>query len=64
MSKTDETLKTALAAESLARNRYSFSAENLSKVDAIEIKIGQSAKPGLMGHLPGNKVTSEIARIR
>ena len=33
-------------------------------MDAIEIKIGQSAKPGLGGHLPGKKVTSEIARIR
>ncbi len=45
-------------------NQYSVSEENLKKVDAIEIKIGQSAKPGLGGHLPGNKVTPEIARIR
>ena len=45
-------------------NQYSVSEENLRKVDAIEIKIGQSAKPGLGGHLPGEKVTSEIARIR
>ena len=45
-------------------NHYSVTEENLKKVDAIEIKIGQSAKPGLGGHLPGNKVTAEIARIR
>ena len=45
-------------------NQYSVTEENLKKVDAIEIKIGQSAKPGLGGHLPGKKVTSEIARIR
>ncbi len=45
-------------------NRYSVTEENLKRVDAIEIKIGQSAKPGMGGHLPGNKVTSEIARIR
>jgi glutamate synthase domain-containing protein 2 len=45
-------------------NKYSATEENLQKVDAIEIKIGQSAKPGLGGHLPGKKVTSEIARIR
>ena len=45
-------------------NQYSVSEENLRKVDAIEIKIGQSAKPGLGGHLPGRKVTAEIARIR
>ncbi len=45
-------------------NQYSASEENLKKVDAIEIKFGQSAKPGLGGHLPGKKVTAEIARIR
>ena len=45
-------------------NQYSVNEENLKKVDAIEIKFGQSAKPGMGGHLPGNKVTEEIARIR
>jgi glutamate synthase domain-containing protein 2/rubredoxin len=45
-------------------NRYSATAENLRKVDAVEIKIGQSAKPGLGGHLPAGKVTAEIAALR
>jgi glutamate synthase domain-containing protein 2 len=45
-------------------NKYSATEENLRKVDAIEIKIGQSAKPGMGGHLPGNKVTKEIAETR
>jgi glutamate synthase domain-containing protein 2 len=45
-------------------NRYSLTEENLGAVDAVEIKIGQSAKPGLGGHLPGNKVTEEISEIR
>ncbi|MBN1592028.1 MAG: rubredoxin [Candidatus Coatesbacteria bacterium] len=45
-------------------NEYSFTEENLRKVDAIEIKIGQSAKPGMGGHLPAAKVTHEIAAIR
>jgi glutamate synthase domain-containing protein 2 len=45
-------------------NRYSVTEENLKRVDAIEIKFGQSAKPGMGGHLPGEKVTSEIAEIR
>jgi len=45
-------------------NRYSVTDENLKKVDAIEIKIGQSAKPGMGGHLPAEKVTSEISKIR
>ncbi|WP_210409225.1 glutamate synthase-related protein [Methanococcoides sp. NM1] len=45
-------------------NRYSVTEENLKKVDAIEIKIGQSAKPGMGGHLPAEKVTKELADIR
>ena len=45
-------------------NKYSLTDENLSRVDAVEIKIGQSAKPGIGGHLPGDKVTREIAEIR
>ena len=45
-------------------NKYSVTDQNLKRVDAVEIKIGQSAKPGLGGHLPGKKVTSEIAKIR
>lgn len=45
-------------------NRYSVSEENLRSVDAVEIKFGQSAKPGMGGHLPGEKVTREIAGIR
>ncbi|MBU1652998.1 alpha-hydroxy-acid oxidizing protein [bacterium] len=45
-------------------NRYSATEENLKGVDAIEIKIGQSAKPGMGGHLPANKVTDEIAEVR
>jgi glutamate synthase domain-containing protein 2/rubredoxin len=45
-------------------NRYSVTDEYLQRVSAIEIKIGQSAKPGMGGHLPGEKVTKEIAAIR
>ena len=45
-------------------NQYSVTEENLQQVDAVEIKIGQSAKPGMGGHLPAEKVTSEIAAIR
>lgn len=45
-------------------NLYSVTKENLQKADAIEIKIGQGTKPGMGGHLPGSKVTPEIAAIR
>lgn len=45
-------------------NKYSVTDENLKTSDAIEIKIGQGTKPGMGGHLPGSKVTPEIAAIR
>lgn len=45
-------------------NKYSVTDENLKAADAIEIKIGQGTKPGMGGHLPGTKVTPEIAALR
>ena len=45
-------------------NKYSVTDENLRKADAIEIKIGQGTKPGMGGHLPGEKVTEDIAKLR
>ena len=45
-------------------NKYSVTPENLKKSDAIEIKVGQGTKPGMGGHLPGGKVTPEIAAMR
>ncbi len=45
-------------------NLYSVTDENLKTSDAIEIKIGQGTKPGMGGHLPGSKVTAEIAAVR
>ena len=45
-------------------NQYSVTDENLRTSDAIEIKIGQSAKAGLGGLLPADKVAPDIAAIR
>ena len=45
-------------------NKYSVNDENLKRVSAIEIKIGQGTKPGMGGHLPKEKVTEEIAKVR
>ena len=45
-------------------NKYSVTDDNLRNADAIEIKIGQGTKPGMGGHLPGEKVTAEIAALR
>ncbi len=36
----------------------------MKRADAVEIKFGQAAKPGMGGHLPAEKVTKEIAKIR
>ncbi len=48
----------------VASGRFGVDAGYLIGADEIEIKIGQGAKPGEGGHLPANKVTAEIARIR
>lgn len=45
-------------------NKYCVTDENLRRSHAIEIKIGQSVKPGMGGLLPAEKVTKEIAEIR
>ena len=45
-------------------NLYSVTPENLRNADAVEIKIGQGTKPGMGGHLPGEKVTREISEVR
>jgi glutamate synthase domain-containing protein 2/rubredoxin len=44
--------------------RYSITEENLRAADAIEIKLGQSAEPGMGARLPAEKVTPEIAAVR
>jgi glutamate synthase domain-containing protein 2 len=44
--------------------RFGVDEDYIKKADAIEIKIGQGAKPGQGGLLPGFKVTKEIAKIR
>ena len=44
--------------------KFSHQDSAVKQADAVEIKIGQAAKPGLGGHLPAEKVTEEIAAIR
>ena len=44
--------------------KFGATEEVMKQADAIEIKIGQSAKAGLGGHLPAEKVTEEIAKVR
>ena len=48
----------------VASGRFGVHPEYLNISAAIEIKIGQGAKPGIGGHLPGEKVTEQISRTR
>jgi glutamate synthase domain-containing protein 2 len=48
----------------LASGRFGFSWEKVIKAQAFHFKGGQGAKTGTGGHLPGDKVTKEIARTR
>ncbi|MGW8161956.1 MAG: glutamate synthase-related protein, partial [Desulfobulbales bacterium] len=51
-------------AQQVASGRFGVSMEFLNSADFLEIKIGQGAKPGEGGHLPGNKVTAMVADAR
>ncbi len=44
--------------------RFGVSADYLNSADAIEVKIGQGAKPGMGGHLLAEKVSPKVAEIR
>ena len=50
--------------QQVASGRFGVNAELLNSSNLIEIKIGQGAKPGEGGHLPGSKVTAKIAEAR
>ena len=48
----------------LASGKFGFSWDKIPKVQAFHFKGGQGAKTGTGGHLPGHKVTREIAAVR
>lgn len=45
-------------------SRYGINIHHLRQADAVELTIGQGAKPGTGGLLLGSKVSAEIARMR
>ncbi|RMF98339.1 MAG: FMN-binding glutamate synthase family protein [Candidatus Schekmanbacteria bacterium] len=47
-----------------ASGRFGVHAEYLKRGIAVDIKIGQGAKPGIGGHLPGEKVGLDISKTR
>ena len=48
----------------VASGRFGVKKEYLEAGAAIEIKIGQGAKPGIGGHLPGAKIVGDVSRTR
>jgi len=48
----------------LASGRFGWDEAHLDRVQAFHLKLGQGAKTGTGGHLPGNKVVGRIAEVR
>lgn len=48
----------------VASGRFGVHPDYLNCGAAIEIKMGQGAKPGIGGHLPGTKIGADISRTR
>jgi glutamate synthase domain-containing protein 2 len=48
----------------VASGRFGINPAFFENCSAVEIKIGQGAKPGIGGHLPGEKVTEQISETR
>lgn len=48
----------------VASGRFGVHKEYLEAGAAIEIKMGQGAKPGIGGHLPGAKIVADVSKTR
>jgi glutamate synthase domain-containing protein 2 len=48
----------------VASGRFGVHSKYLNAGAAVEIKIGQGAKPGIGGHLPGEKVSADVSQVR
>ncbi|MBN1193106.1 MAG: alpha-hydroxy-acid oxidizing protein [Coriobacteriia bacterium] len=48
----------------VASGRFGLSPEILQRVAGLEIKVGQGAKPGIGGHLPGEKIDRDVSATR
>jgi len=48
----------------VASGRFGVHPQYLDVARVVEIKIGQGAKPGIGGHLPGEKVSAEVSATR
>ncbi|MBN1874800.1 MAG: alpha-hydroxy-acid oxidizing protein [Anaerolineae bacterium] len=50
--------------QQIASGRFGVNINLLNASNFLEIKVGQGAKPGEGGHLPGRKVSAQVARAR
>lgn len=48
----------------VASGRFGVHKDYLEAGAAVEIKMGQGAKPGIGGHLPGTKIVGDVSRTR
>ena len=48
----------------VASGRFGVHEDYLKAGAAVEIKMGQGAKPGIGGHLPGTKIVGDVSRTR
>ncbi len=48
----------------VASGRFGVHEQYLKTAAAIEIKMGQGAKPGIGGHLPGMKISDDVSKTR
>ncbi|MDQ7247499.1 FMN-binding glutamate synthase family protein [Dongia sedimenti] len=60
----EERLSSKTLVYQLLPSRYGMNPDDLRKADAIEVVIGQGAKPGGGGMLLGQKITERVAKMR
>lgn len=60
----DATLPNGEPTRELDEGLFKETLKEFPNIQAIQLKISQGAKPGIGGHLPGSKVTPEIADVR
>jgi glutamate synthase domain-containing protein 2 len=60
----EERLSSKTLVYQLLPSRYGMNPDDLRKADAIEVVVGQGAKPGGGGMLLGQKITERVAKMR
>ena len=60
----EEREESSLLVYQMTPSRYMLDLEHLRQADAIEVAMGQGAKPGTGGVLPGAKVADRVAEMR